>query len=683
VALAADYPLLSDYCRYHGAQAALRGGKPDRAAELAAQVETASVLTPEARLLRAEALRDLGRPAEGAAIWAEYLRQSPGGKQVGKAHLRIAEAAGLQAVKGGPGAAEARVRALDHYKLALIKAPLAKQAPEARKQLAALAALVPGGAQRAELDGWQRFEQAVVVFRANRNTESEAAFTAILGGKAPSPLLRCKATFYLAKSIFKQRQRARSVPHYEAATKACGIAGERELVAKSLFDAAKGLMNAKKHLEAIRHLEAIEKEFPDHTLADDARLWEAEAYEDLKKPAEVVRLLSSLPQLYPQGDMAHEALWRLARGAYLEKRATAALEYLEKAIALGRPRYYYSLGQALYWKARILEQGGRPEAVATYQRCAREYPLSFYALLAFNRLRERHAAAYRALQHELLGKTGVGKGRWHFAPRELFGRTAFLRGVELARLGFGSAAGRELAQAGLSTSKAASDDDLWLAAVLYDRAGLWNLSHQVPRTADTAYKRSYPSGEAYRRWALAYPLAFEPMVRAGAKAAQLPPELVLSIMREESGFSPGIESYANAVGLMQLILPTARAAGSAHKLKVTREALRDPATNIKLGSTFLGFLHRTFQKVVPLAVAGYNAGEGAVYKWLRQYGAGHPQLQLDELIERIPYDQTRRYTKRVVSTFFTYSVLYRQGDARIPVLGQKLPVLTSAKAFGR
>ena len=94
--------------------------------------------------------------------------------------------------------------------------------------------------------------------------------------------------------------------------------------------------------------------------------------------------------------------------------------------------------------------------------------------------------------------------------------------------------------------------------------------------------------------------------------------------------------------------------------------------NIKLGATYLGFLRQTFGGSPALAIAGYNAGEGAVARWLRQMG----QVPLDEFLDRIPYDQTRRYTKRVLSSLFTYSVLHRPARQRLVRLGQTLPGVT-------
>jgi hypothetical protein len=70
---------------------------------------------------------------------------------------------------------------------------------------------------------------------------------------------------------------------------------------------------------------------------------------------------------------------------------------------------------------------------------------------------------------------------------------------------------------------------------------------------------------------------------------------------------------------------------------------------------------------VPLVVSGYNAGEGGVDRWLRERG----DLDLDEFIETIPFDETRGYTKRVLSSYLTYAWLYDQ-QKPVPAIDFKL-----------
>ena len=124
-------------------------------------------------------------------------------------------------------------------------------------------------------------------------------------------------------------------------------------------------------------------------------------------------------------------------------------------------------------------------------------------------------------------------------------------------------------------------------------------------------------------------------------------------MREESAFSPRIESFANAIGLTQMLVKTAKR--FANGATVTRELLLDPGqeprARVALPRLPAG---STSTRAAPLAIAGYNAGEGAVDRWLGERG----DLAMDEFMETIPYDETRNYTKRVLASYFTYSWLY-------------------------
>ncbi len=105
----------------------------------------------------------------------------------------------------------------------------------------------------------------------------------------------------------------------------------------------------------------------------------------------------------------------------------------------------------------------------------------------------------------------------------------------------------------------------------------------------------------------------------------LDPYLVLAVIRAESNFDPAAHSPKDARGLMQLIPATATRFGVAD--------VWDPLDNLRGGMAYLRWLLDHFQGDEALALAGYNAGEGAV----RQY-RGIP-----------PYPETRAYVKKVTA----------------------------------
>ena len=139
-----------------------------------------------------------------------------------------------------------------------------------------------------------------------------------------------------------------------------------------------------------------------------------------------------------------------------------------------------------------------------------------------------------------------------------------------------------------------------------------------PTPAVATARRSGSSGRA--RWGA--------LIDRVAAEENLPAALVHAVVAAESGYDPQAVSPQGAVGLMQLMPATAERFG------VPRAARTDPARNLRAGARYLGWLLNTFHGDLELALAGYNAGEGAVQK----YGHQVP-----------PYRETQQYVRRVIN----------------------------------
>jgi len=124
-------------------------------------------------------------------------------------------------------------------------------------------------------------------------------------------------------------------------------------------------------------------------------------------------------------------------------------------------------------------------------------------------------------------------------------------------------------------------------------------------------------------------------------------ELLMAIAKQESRFSPGVSSPVGAIGLLQLMPATAEElAGGA----LTSDELREPTRNARLGARYLGQLLEQWEGNIVLAVASYNAGPGAASQWVTPALKNDPELW----IERIPYPETRLYTKKVLGNLWAY-----------------------------
>ncbi|WP_443115690.1 lytic transglycosylase domain-containing protein [Herbaspirillum seropedicae] len=163
---------------------------------------------------------------------------------------------------------------------------------------------------------------------------------------------------------------------------------------------------------------------------------------------------------------------------------------------------------------------------------------------------------------------------------------------------------------------------------------------------------------------------YDPLLTQAASEFGLDAALLKAVMTAESGFNAKAVSSKGAVGLMQILPDTAERYGlQGDRRKTLHQKLTDPKINIRLAARYLRDLMAMFPQHVELAIASYNAGEGAVQK----YGNKIP-----------PYPETQGYV-RLVSRFYQLyrpdggATLASAGSARLKVT---LPPHAPATASG-
>jgi len=131
--------------------------------------------------------------------------------------------------------------------------------------------------------------------------------------------------------------------------------------------------------------------------------------------------------------------------------------------------------------------------------------------------------------------------------------------------------------------------------------------------------------------------AVKHLLKDAAKMHQIDIELLLALVATESGFNAKAVSPKGAIGLMQLMPSTAKRFGvSADHQTTVEQKLTDPKININAGAKYLRFLLNMFPGNLELALASYNAGEGAVQR------AGN----------KVPnYKETQNYVRAILQTY--------------------------------
>jgi soluble lytic murein transglycosylase len=164
------------------------------------------------------------------------------------------------------------------------------------------------------------------------------------------------------------------------------------------------------------------------------------------------------------------------------------------------------------------------------------------------------------------------------------------------------------------------------------------------------------------------PRAYEDLVEAAAERHGIEPELLFAVMRVESVYNPRIISYAGAIGLAQIMPRTGRLiAQSLGRDDFTIDQLLEPEVNLEFAAWYLSSLIERFDGRVPLAVASYNGGPHNVRRWMRDHADDMP---LDAFLERIPFTQTHRYVRRVLTHYEAYKA---QDGASLARLDTTLP----------
>jgi soluble lytic murein transglycosylase len=125
-------------------------------------------------------------------------------------------------------------------------------------------------------------------------------------------------------------------------------------------------------------------------------------------------------------------------------------------------------------------------------------------------------------------------------------------------------------------------------------------------------------------------------------------------MRKESGFDPHVHSYADAIGLLQMIPPTTQRVVKQLDLEYTDDLLFDPELNVRTGSWYIGRLLQKFKGQIPFGAGSFNSGPRPVMRWLDSNG----DRPTDEFVELVSYTQTREYMKKVTETYARYVYLY-------------------------
>jgi soluble lytic murein transglycosylase len=179
--------------------------------------------------------------------------------------------------------------------------------------------------------------------------------------------------------------------------------------------------------------------------------------------------------------------------------------------------------------------------------------------------------------------------------------------------------------------------------------------------------------KAYDNLVLRFPILFDELFDKYAKKRKIDRSWIYGLARAESAFIEDVKSPAGALGLMQVMPKTGAATAKRIGLKGFKTyKLTQAKTNIPIGTAYMKQMLDKFNGNIILATASYNAGPHRVNKWLPKQGCAEP----DVWIEQIPFNETRKYVRRVL--YFANIYDWRLGG-KIKPIKDRMPLVTSKK----
>jgi len=630
---------LGDYVLYFSGMAAARGKKRVEASEFMARLERQYTVSP----------------------LVPYLRHEIGYAAVLDNDLRLAAAA-LSVSRGSVSGGN---RKSEEGYIAAVLAEEAGPAPEAAKlhldNFAAYSAQSAAALSYERLWGWwkegrlESFDLPVgfyaklgkAVVRAGDAERARVVYDNALNRFPPSPEYYAMVLDY-AEFLRKQGATAEAT----------------DLLAKRFEDGLVAFRSEARYLQArvdwkAGRLAEARKGFLDVAAGDPrfknaerARYQAAWVSEDEGDVAGATAAFGEL-RLAADDKIRLEALFRHAYGLYRLKRydeAVAAFRAGERggfgAVESARHRF---------WGARALKESGRrEEADRILAALASDPHAGIYALLAlkerggdpfrmFNARSSRETESCRAERRQLWD-TVLG------APWEPSDAVKVRRAERLTGLGVVNYAVLEAQRVDRAVvKKAIGLPDGGAAGLFRYLAG--DLKGGIRETVNIPLDPAKP-GLIDR---IQYPLAPEYVSDCDLPQSGLDPLVLHSIIRQESLFQADVLSSAGAVGLMQLMPRTAAETARKEKLpKPSRMDLTRPEINVQLGAAYLSRLVKEFDGDYFRAVAAYNGGESAVRRWWEASGGDAATY-----LERISYQETRFYVRRVFLNLLQYYRIYR------------------------
>jgi soluble lytic murein transglycosylase len=642
----------------------------------AAQILDTNVIREKTKLgdyalwLRGRALQSAGKHAEAMKIFAGLIQEFPTSLRTREAKILWANSA-LQSGqaaqiptflqdlndKNQPDAllitaksyetSGNQTEAIKFYRKVYFYGAGTNEAKEAEAKLNFLSQpLIP---QTAE----EIIARADKLYAVKNYTDAGAAYATLISSfpNAVTPQINLKRliTFSNVRNMTEAQNAFNSIPL---------SAKEKE---EAYYNLALGYAKNKLWANARTTVEEMRQKFSAGKLTPKAFIDVGMAARDAKNSADENYFLQSAVSGFPNAIDVAKAQFELAWMQHDGKNYQISSQMLLEHLARYVDKDSTNRGKAGYWAARDSELAGKiNEACALYDATVYRYGANWYGYIALQRLTSLRGQGKCQTPPNFPANSLVPKASANLKAVTVAAETSTAKESErveksedLSIVGLFDWSIDELKEA---QKTAGNSPKINLALAKHYRLkgdqvnALLSLAKSYPD-----YAQMFPEELGRDEWDIFYPLTNWKDIKYWAVQRRLDPFQVAGFIRQETIFDPKAKSGANAYGLMQLLIPTARSVAKKYNSSTTAisaDTLFQPALNIELGTAYIRDQFDKFGRVEYVAVA-YNAGPGRVPQWTSTLPA-----EMDEFVEAIPFKETKGYVQGIIRNSAQYRRLY-------------------------
>jgi soluble lytic murein transglycosylase len=440
-----------------------------------------------------------------------------------------------------------------------------------------------------------------------------------------------------------------------------------EVDAERLYVVAQVQRSAKKESDMLSATETVVQKYPQSKWTEEALMMVGNYYWVELNRHEAIKYYQRVVDNFPSGKYTFFCEWRTAWIAYLDRQP-----YADDRITAFLRKYPTSANasDALYWLGRNAERSGNPgHARAYFSVATNRFPQTYFGHAAAARLEKLGPGdqdapeflssippppALRSVDEPI---PEAAKDRWVRA--QALRIIAFDASAELElKAGFYATGSPRLL---LEAAQCAFDQGHFATGMSYGRL--------IVPSFDSRKITDVPTNV----WKTLYPLPYEASLRREAQRNGFDPMLAAGLIRQESTFQADIVSHANAVGLMQVLPKTGKLLAKQLKVRYTKAKLFDPEYNLELGMLYIASLLKLTGEP-EYALAAFNAGEDRIAAWR----AERNYEEIPELVESIPFTETRDYVQIVMRNADVYRQVYGEKSTATPATSTATTTTTPA-----